>query len=656
MLHLWRRQTKTKTKTKTKACLMSYTQEFVLDKAKKAFEAWKAVNPLSVMKQKNYKEKLPEYWTGFTAAVENCEHIGTHAIYGKFPEKLFANRAPNQTEKEMKYLKENYKQVTLPVFVDYVATITRGDNPNNVQIKYDADDTAYENEKSLRWYLENGIKDYGSLEVWRKNILPSVKSIDSMGIIAVKPYDIPLKQEEPTEENPEPEPYYDPDTLLEPIPVYYCVDKLVAYESDEYYMVELEEKSLVDSGAKKDDRIGKIYEFYDDDNIWRVEQYGKFNDGLFKAYVYFNHAEDVVPVTQLMGIPVSYKEKVVWQSPFIYSVDLLDLVALNSSYLEASIANCVYPYAVAVGSECTYEHKSHDGQVSRCNDGMVFNYDTGKNMDCPACEGVGLRDRRSRLGVLLINPGKPREGVENMKADDVLKFISPEVHTLQFVQDKIAKDEERARKILHLQTSNSMTKGTENMTATGMSLDNQAMQAFVKTQSDQVWNIYKYVVDRIGWQRYGNAYKKPVIVQPSTFEFRTPDEYQQSVIDAINSKAPPFMIRTLMLKYLQSVFYNQHEALSVFDIVVHADRLLTMDSQDIAIGLAKGTVAKWEVILHDSVVQIIQNLMLENTGWLDKELGEKIDDVIAKAKETASAIQGEQPQTGTQGIINSLTA
>jgi hypothetical protein len=255
---------------------------------------------------------------------------------------------------------------------------------------------------------------------------------------------------------------------------------------------------------------------------------------------------------------------------------------------------------------------------------------------------------------MLINPSKPREGIEPLKVHDVLTFISPPVDSLEFIKSKIAQDEEKARKILHLQTSNSVVKGAENMTATGMSLDNQAMQAFVKTQSDLIWDKYKFVVDRIGYQRYGDSYKQPTIIPPTTFEFLTPEDYMKQVIDAVNAKAPPFMIRTLMLKYLQSIFYNQGDALAVYEIVVHADRLLTMDSEDVAIGLSKGTVAKWESILHDSVIPIIQNKMLEETGWMEKELGEKIDDVIEEAKRIESEIGASMPQQNSESIINGL--
>ena len=625
-----------------------YSEKKITDLASEVFQLWKKVNTNYNVKRKDYKEICPEYWEGYHLACSYAEHIETHAVVGKFPEKLFKERSPNQTEKEQKYIRDTYKQITLPVFVDYVSTITRGDNANNESIDYQPDAPQYEGELSLQEYLEHDIKDYGSLEVWRKNVLPSIKSVDANGIIVVKPYFIPtINPEEDTEE------VMDPDKLLEPLPFYYKVKDLVSYESDEYYMVQLEEKSWVFTGATQE-QIGKIYEFIDEENIWRVVQVGKYNEGTFQTELYFNHAEGEVPVTPLMGIPTVYDKRVIWQSPFLYSVDLLDLVVLNHSNLQVSINTCVYPYAVAIGSECKYEYKAKDGMIQKCNDGMIWDSMTEHEKICPSCEGSGLKDRRSPMGVMLLRSGNAREPGEETFKNKPLEFISPDVTALQFLEDKIAKDEAKARAILHLQTSNSTIKGTENLTATGMTLDVQAMSSFIKSVSDQVWDIYEFVIDRIGWQRYGEAYNKPVIVAPQTFEFLTAEDYMNQVAEAVKAGLPPFMVRSIILKYLQTIFYNQAESIKVFEVVTSADRILTLDSQDVAIGLAKGTIAKWEAVLHDSSVEIIEELILENTKFLELELGEKIDQLKTRAQEMTAAIPSTTPQTTTAQTINNL--
>lgn len=652
------RKRKTKAAPAPETPIMAYEESQIIELAKEAFEKWYAANPQSMLKNKKHEVKLPEYYPGYTIAHADAEHIRDHAVKGRFPKKLFEKKAPNQTPEEAEWMEANYKQVTLPVFPDYISTITRGDNPNNIHIKYEKDESVYEGEKSLQYYLENEIKDYGSLELWRKTVLPSVKTIDANGIICIKPWNIPIVTEDPTEEYPEGRAVIDPDRLLEPIPYYYPCEKIVSCLSDNYYMVELDEKSMVMVGTKEE-RCGKVYEFIDDENIWRVIQYGKYNEGNFRIELYFNHAEGVTPVTVLMGIPVQHEGRVMWQSPYIYIVDILDMAALNNTWLLAVLANCTYPYTVAIGSECTYHwlDKSKDplGLYVKCNDGWITN-EYGKEVQCPSCKGVGMKDRRSPLGVLLLRSGTARSPGEETFKNKPLEFISPSTTTQEFLRDKVEQDILKAIRILHIHTSNTTVKGSENMTATGMSIDNQAMQAFVKMQSDQVWDIDKFTVDRIGWQRYGNAYKKPVRVPPSTFEFLTPQDYMMQVAEAVKAGAPPFIVRAIMIKFLQTYFYNQKEAMAVFEIIVEADRIISMDSQDIAIGLgaAKPTIMEWEKILHDSGITLIQELLMENPKYLEQDLKVKIEQLKEKAKAKASEIESAQPQSELAGRILSI--
>lgn len=643
---------------------MAYEESQIIALAQEAFKKWYAANPQTMLKDKKHKgehggheEKMPDYYPGYMIAHHDAEHIRDHAVKGRFPKKLFEKKAPNQTPEEAVWMEANYKQVTLPVFPDYISTITRGDNPNNIFIKYEKDDSAYEGEKSLQFYLENEIKDYGSLELWRKTVLPSVKTVDANGIICIKPWDIPIITEEPTEEHPEGRTVINPDKLLEPIPYYYPCEKIVSSLSDKYYMVEMEEKSIVLVGTKEE-MCGKVYEFIDDENIWRVIQYGKYNEGLFRTELYFNHAEGVVPVTPLMGIPIIHEGRVMWQSPYIYIVDILDMAALNNTWLLAVLANCTYPYTVAIGSDCTYRwwDKNADegrGLYRTCNDGWITD-EHGKEIQCPSCKGVGMKDRRSPLGVLLLRSGTARNPGEETFKNKPLEFISPSTTTQEFLRDKVEQDILKAIRILHIHTSNTTVRGSENLTATGMSLDNQAMQAFVKMQSDQVWDITKFTIDRIGWQRYESAYKKPTIVPPSTFEFLNPQDYMMQVAEAVKAGAPPFIVRAIMIKFLQTYFYNQKEAMQVFEVIVEADRIISMNSEDVAIGLANGTIAKWEKILHDSGITLIQELILEKPDYLEQELKDKIEQLKAKAQEKATAIQSTLPANELAGRILSI--
>lgn len=562
----------------------------------------------------------PVYYPMYPVITDYMERISVHSEIGKFPEKLFLKRSPNQQEKEFEYVKENYKQVTLPVFVDYISTVTRPFHDANWNIDYVEDSDQYK-DTPLQEYLQKGIKTHGSVENFVKFIVSQRKAVDANGIIAVKPHAVFIKEGEN-----EGEFVIDSDRLNEPVPVYYSSKKITAWSEGEYAMVMLDEKSLVDYGGEKK-RIGHKFEFYDDQNIWIIEQVGKFIDYTFSMTVYFEHAWERVPVIKLMGVPQVTETGVIWQSPFLYVTDILDLVTLNHSNLQMSINTCVYPYRVMIGDNC--EWKDEDGNI--CCDGSITNKDN-KVSACPSCHGTGLKSRISPLGTLLLKPKNRLEDGDSTFTQKPLEYVSPEVTTLEFLENKIAKDEEKARKILHLQTSNSIVKGTENLTATGMTLDTKALYAFVKTVSDQTFHIWEFIVDAIGFMRYGEAYNKPKFTYPTTFDFVTEADIIAQLKAAVEGGLPPFVIHSIIYRYLQTLYFNDQMTASIFNLIVRTDRLLTLSNEEVALKVSRGTVHDWEEILHTSAINFVNELIDENPKFLEQDIATQKQQLIDKAK------------------------
>src|SRR3972149_5740234 len=150
----------------------------------------------NIFKAESQKKKVgPVYYPSYPVITDYAERISVHAEIGKFPEKLFAERSPNQEEKEWDYVKKNYKQVTLPVFVDYISSITRPFHDANWNIDYMEDDAKFK-EQSLQKYVDKEIKNYGSIENFVKFIISQRKAVDANGIIAIKPHTLFVKDGE----------------------------------------------------------------------------------------------------------------------------------------------------------------------------------------------------------------------------------------------------------------------------------------------------------------------------------------------------------------------------------------------------------------------------------------------------------------------------
>lgn len=577
----------------------------------------------------DYTEVIPDYYEGYEEGVENYEAIRVHSEKNCFPARLFANRAPNQTEEAAYWIKDNYKNVTLPVFMDFYNTVLRCTHDQNWSITFQNEKDEYVNANlTFEKYLQNGIKEHGSIETFFKQMMFALQLKDAMGVIAVKPHKIPLVEVDG-------EYYIDSTKLIEPQPVYYTSKQVVGYEED-YCLIETNEKSMVEYyGAMKDK--GRVYEFYDDENIWICKQVGKYVDNQFEISLYYNHEMGQKPVTRLRGIPTIDDGKIIYQSPFLFATDLLDLVAQNSAYKQASIAKCVFPATVMLGDICEFEQ---NGAI--CNDGVLaWNDEDGEyhSTTCPNCHGAGLVSRLGALETMLIKPEVRGQNESELRSSqEPLKYISPEVHTLEFLESSIEKTEQKARKILHLQTSNTVVKGYEEMTATGMSLDMKAAFAFIMPIAQTAFENFEFVIDAIGWMRYKQDFIPPIINYPQTFDIGTEKDILTTISYMVKNEVPNVLIHAEIFRYLKSVFYTDEKTTAIYQLLISSDRLLTLGGNDVMVKQSKGLVEDWEIILHDSFMSFVDELMLQDPNFLSKPIEEQKAILINFAKDKANII------------------
>lgn len=559
-------------------------------------------------------------------SVEMAEHISYHAVKGVFPKKLFEHRSPNETEKESKYIEKNYKQLTLPVFIDYLSTITRPFGDGNWAIEYTEDSSdAKTSGKTFQRYVEKEMPIYGSLENFIKFILPSIKSIDSNGFLAVRPYEIKYILNDDDEQVIDPSEPYSPT-------IYYFHSKDVIDYNEDYYLFLSKETSIVTYGGKEQ-KTGNVFELYTKDAVFFIIQTGEKTKDIYEIQEYYRHDLGYIPVSQLKGIPNLSGDKILWQSPFLYSVDLLDLVATNGNWLQAMINSSVFPVKVMFGSPCEFR----DSKGNICQEGKITDHEMTQKT-CPQCNGIGLKSRISPLGTLLLNPSTKFSSGEQTSNQDPLKYVSPEVHTLEFIDKKIQSDELKARGILHLRNKNSSSKTKDEKTATEVFDDAKSMTAFVKPISDQIFDTYEWACKVIGQQRYGKLFKEPNISYPKTFDFKNPEDYLQDVTNAIDNNLPPSFIQTILMQYISSFYGDNAKSTEIFKLIMLSDRLFGIANDEINMQLARGTVAKWESILHTSILIFINDAITKDDNFMSKPIEQQVTILQETAKLKASEI------------------
>ena len=617
---------------------------------RKAWEQMTQSTPLNPITKQRASSQYPEYWSGYNFAAKMYDSILPHSRSDVYPEHLLSVRAPNQTDAQALYIKANYKATTLSVFEDFRSTISRAFADQNWSIRYSPELDERFGEETFQRYVNNEIEKFGSLEMFVKNMLPTLKLVDANGIIAIYPDDIQYLDEEEFEE-----PVMG-NELLRPMPTYYNCKNIVGQKFGEYYLVISDDHSYVKNGSKMEES-GIVLYLYDQEAIYKIEQTGKKGDMTFgEPILYFQHNLGYVPCIKLMGSPQLIQDEIAFQSPFITAVPLLDQVVLDESYLQMSKATSAFPFMVALGEICEFI----DREGNKCNDGQIFDPVNGGYRTCGSCSGSGVKSRFSPTGMLLIKPKTSLSEGDSGLSGEYLKFVSPPMDTLTFLRTEIEQQMAKSRRILHLPSSDESGTIGEASTATGSLNKLRSLYAFIKPISDQLFTIYEFCLVTIGKMRYGDLFGGVNLVYPTSFDISTPSDYLAVISEGVKAGVPPSITFSNVYNYIRAIHYTDEETSAVYDLIINADELLLMSNADILARLASGSVEKWQDVLHNSGPQLIMELIrdfIPTEGaerFLDQPMSEQITQLRAKAAEkiavTLDPIQQAQ-QTLLNGII-----
>jgi hypothetical protein len=617
---------------------------------RKGWEQMTQSTTLNPITKQRAGSQYPEYWSGYNYAAKMYDSILPHSRSDVYPEHLLSVRAPNQTDAQAQYIKANYKATTLSVFEDFRATISRAFADQNWSIRYNGEIDPRFGEETFQQYVNNEIEKFGSLEMFVKNMLPTLKLVDANGIIAIEPEDIEYFDEENGEEQ------MISNELLRPMPKYYNCKNIVGQKFGEYYLVICDDHSYVKVGSKMEES-GIVLELYDQNAIYRIEQVGKKSDMTFgEPVLYFQHNLGYVPCIKLMGAPQLINDEIAFQSPFITAVPLLDQVILDESYLQMSKATSAFPFMVALGEICEFI----DREGNKCNDGQIFDPVNGGYRTCGSCSGSGVKSRFSPTGMLLIKPRTSLSEGDTGLSGEYLKFVSPPMDTLTFLRSEIEQQMAKSRRILHLPSSDESGTIGEASTATGSLNKMRSLYAFIKPISDQLFTIYEFCLVTIGNMRYGELFGGVNLVYPTSFDISTPSDYLSVISEGMKAGVPPSITFSNVYNYIRAIHYTDDETSAIYDLIINADELLLMSNADVLARLASGTVEKWQDVLHNSAPQLVMELIRdyipteEFPTFLSLPMSEKITQLRAKAAEKIAVTLdpiAQAQQTLLNGIV-----
>jgi hypothetical protein len=570
---------------------------------------------VKIYKKAQADKKPPEYNETYTQSVDNLERISIHSEIGKFPAKLLKKRAPNQTEEELKYIEGTYKNTTFPIWNRFIGFVNRIWNDQNWSIKWPEQLPSTGKEETPQDYLTKDYPVFKSLESYYKSIVTPVKQKDAMAVIAHKPYYLPAKM------NEQGELVIDDSELIKPIACIYEASQVIEFKESEYVLIELKEKSWVQWG-QGEEKTGLVYEFYDQENIWRIQQKGKKIDYKFDYFIYYNHNLGYLPVDRLKGIPEQKETDVLWMSPFMAAIDTMDDITLDDSYLRIIKAGHAFPHKWEYYHDCEYTN-----ETSSCINGKVIV--DGKDVICPSCQGTGRSKAASPLGVHQVKaPNRSDDSSREMQIPP-FGWVAPDPAIMEFLRKETEKNSEKALSILNLQSSTDVRGGEP---ALSRQIDREESFSTIAPISNQTFDLYNFSNKCLIEMRYGVGTDLPVITEPKNYSIRNEHELTEELSEAKKNGMPEIAIRKILQEYLITRFNSQEDTIKAVDITFYADRLICLSTMEISQKKLSGAVANWEDILHTSIYTFIAEAVVLDPKFFEKTLDEQKVILVEKAK------------------------
>lgn len=581
--------------------------------------------------------KIPKFNPVYEDTVKLKERIAVHSEFGKLPYDMIKKRGPFEDDAQYKYRVDNWSSVTMPDYNEGLSQLNRIMNASNYSINWKPD------AQEFKEYFETKILSFRSIETFFEQIVLPTKINDPNALLVHKPLYLPTKE---VVENGELAVKFDDTKLLEIMPVIVPCDKVVRWYEGLLAIIILPEKSLVKEGNKLV-KEGVIFEIYDQNNIYRVEQTGKRYEFTFSdPYTYYSHNLGYLPCERLKGFPVQKDVYTYYQSYYINAIPSLDSALYLNSNIDMSTINHMHPQRVEVVSKCPEMH---------CIEGWVTEFidDKESRRKCSVCNGSGTL---SRVGPMMVKQHVLQTGISNDENPAApfpgVAYVTPDPSGLDFAFKKYQHDIDRAFKFLQVNKSNSNVKGTE--TALGKQIDRDALFTFLMRISNELFDLLSFSYKCIGEMRWSkDKFQAPEVSPPTSFQIRSEFDLLEELTEAKKAGLPEIALREVIKQTMNKRFSSQEQLEKATNLIMAVDRFVTLNNIEIQSKVSAKLALPYEAVLHDSASAFIIDAVTQDDKFFAKDFTDQKNIIIEMAKLKATEIAAAQPQTGT---VNSIVS
>ena len=564
-----------------------------------------------------------DFSNNYKLAVDIQNQVSVHCKARQFPNDLMKAKAPNETTQELQYRKDIFEPITRPYWDRALGAVNRIWAEQNYSVTW--------HDPDVQQYFTQQYPVYASVLTYFKTIVTPYKINDPNAVLMIDVGEIPVTEDEDTGET-----IVDQSKELSPLCKIYAADNVLYFDRDEYVLVLGEDSSRVLGRADKLEDTGLVFYLLTNTTLYRIYQYGKKTDYLFKITELYEHNLGYLPARRLGGKQVSESQQddIIYESYFMPAVPNLNKALKLDSTLDISINKMAYPIRSYYEAPCTNPN---------CKNGQVpvydpANIDAMQDMptaavlrDCPVCSGRGSTIGFSPLRDYVHTP---RAGFNNEQPIPFpgFAYISPDPTILQFNQQKITEDIERAFMFLNIDVSVDSAGAAHTKTATQSKIDREELFSFLLIISEELFSLLQFSINTMLQLRYPNSNKSAVtICQPMTFDIRSLDELTTEIQNAQSNNAPDAVIRELLKEYVVLRFSTAKNLDVILKAAFYCDALITKSDANIALLKAQNLISPLDAVLHVHIFYFLEQKLMEDENYFTRKLVDIQKDMVELA-------------------------
>jgi len=554
--------------------------------------------------------------SSYSTNVREAKAMAVH-VHGDTPTEILERYRPNEPEEVRNYRLQIWKPITKSLSDKVINTVSKILNPRYFKISFpDKELTLFKDEEQLHDYLFKYLPKYGSLWTWLKESFISSNFADPNALIIVKPEKFPEGDTE----------------ILKPIPCIYGSDKVLDYNTDEWYIVY----------EPYSDNEGCV--IYVDKSVYKEWDFRK---GELTLKVEKQHDFGVVPAF-FSGGKIRTKNLITYFESFIQGVrPHWDRVVEMTSDKDGSIVNHLYPERWEFQVDC--DNNCDKGYVTMTPDQLGFALPSGQQepqrIKCGRCSGTGKITNRTPYGAISVSLDAlaPESGFPTPPVAYVDKDIEP----LRLLSEIIKEEEQRGFSSINMEILN---KVGENQSGIAKVIDRQDQDAFLFRLSS---HYFDYVLPEIiyfsAYWLYGeqmdinkiNEYLEEGLKISKSKEFNVlsvaslMSEYGEAKTSGANANH----LKNIELDIVNTKFSNNEDERKKNVAIVMLKPFPDKTIDDLMTASAIGAVRKKDIILNSNLELLVDLAIAQDDDFLELERKDQLDVLykIIEAEFTDSA-------------------